>query len=145
MSIWLNFGGPWNGKCWYILWSLGIFYGKLVSFKTIWYILSLFGIYFSRFGMCQVSTKNAQYLTIPFHRQQLWILARIIIFVRLGRTSLQKKIIGRFSWKPILIIYVPTWVLWLLFFGFAIVKNDTFLKKTNVMITFPAKSAGHIF
>jgi hypothetical protein len=30
IPIWLNFGGPYKGKCWYILWSFGIFYGHLV-------------------------------------------------------------------------------------------------------------------
>jgi hypothetical protein len=28
--IWVNFGDPLNGKCWYILWPFGIFYGHLV-------------------------------------------------------------------------------------------------------------------
>jgi hypothetical protein len=25
IPIWVNFGGPWNGKYWYILWPFGIF------------------------------------------------------------------------------------------------------------------------
>jgi hypothetical protein len=29
-QIWVIFGGPWNGKCWYILWSFGIIFGRLV-------------------------------------------------------------------------------------------------------------------
>jgi hypothetical protein len=29
-QIWVNFGGPLNGKCWYILCSFGIFYVYLV-------------------------------------------------------------------------------------------------------------------
>jgi hypothetical protein len=28
--IWANFGGPWNGEGWYILWPVGTFYGHLV-------------------------------------------------------------------------------------------------------------------
>jgi hypothetical protein len=27
IPIWINFGEPWNGKCWYILIPFGIFYG----------------------------------------------------------------------------------------------------------------------
>jgi hypothetical protein len=38
IPIWVNIGGPWNGKVWYtysvdiwnILWTFGIFYGRLV-------------------------------------------------------------------------------------------------------------------
>jgi hypothetical protein len=36
--IWVNFGGPENGKCWYILGSLRIFYGHLV------YLLAIFSL-----------------------------------------------------------------------------------------------------
>jgi hypothetical protein len=37
IPIWVNFEGPWNGECWYVLvtWNnlrpFGIFYGQLVS------------------------------------------------------------------------------------------------------------------
>jgi hypothetical protein len=30
IQIWVNFGGTWNGKCWYIWWPFGIFEGHLV-------------------------------------------------------------------------------------------------------------------
>jgi hypothetical protein len=30
IPIWVNFGGPWNGKCWYILGPYGIFYSHLL-------------------------------------------------------------------------------------------------------------------
>jgi hypothetical protein len=36
-TIWLNFGGPWSGKFWYILIRFGIF-------TAIWYNLLPFGI-----------------------------------------------------------------------------------------------------
>jgi hypothetical protein len=52
IPIWVYFGGPWIGKCWHILLPFGIFYGHLVYFMTIWYILWLFGIYFLSFGSC---------------------------------------------------------------------------------------------
>jgi hypothetical protein len=35
IPLWVNFGGPWNGKCWYILWPFGIFHGRLVHFMAI--------------------------------------------------------------------------------------------------------------
>jgi hypothetical protein len=47
------FGGSWNGKCWYILWSFGIFYNHssyvVMAFGYfLWslgrYILSRYGI-----------------------------------------------------------------------------------------------------
>jgi hypothetical protein len=45
IQIWVNFGGSCNGRCWYILWTFGPFYGHLVHFTDIWYILCLFGIF----------------------------------------------------------------------------------------------------
>jgi hypothetical protein len=51
IPIWVNFGGPWNGKMLLyfmticnILWRFGLFYGDLVYFMAIWYILWRFGI-----------------------------------------------------------------------------------------------------
>jgi hypothetical protein len=41
IPIWVNFGGPWIGKCWYIfaVWNIlrtfGIFYDRLVHFVLI--------------------------------------------------------------------------------------------------------------
>jgi hypothetical protein len=51
--IWVNFGGPWNRKCWYSLCPYGIFYGQLVYvtygrlvwFVVIWYSFSQFGMF----------------------------------------------------------------------------------------------------
>jgi hypothetical protein len=31
VQIWVNFGGPWNGKGWYILWSIVVYYSHLCS------------------------------------------------------------------------------------------------------------------
>jgi hypothetical protein len=60
LRILVNFGGPYNGKCRYILWLFGIFYmyGHLVYFMTIrnvaliWYIFPRFGI------LCQEKSGN---------------------------------------------------------------------------------------
>jgi hypothetical protein len=35
IPIWVNFGGPWNGKGWYILNTFGKHYGQLVHFMDI--------------------------------------------------------------------------------------------------------------
>jgi hypothetical protein len=35
IQIWVNFAGFCNGKCWYILWTLGPFYGLLLYFMVI--------------------------------------------------------------------------------------------------------------
>jgi hypothetical protein len=43
ITIWVNFGLPWNGKCWNILCPFGIFYNHLEYFITIWNILRSFG------------------------------------------------------------------------------------------------------
>jgi hypothetical protein len=44
-AIWSKFVAVW-----YILWSIGIFCGRLVYFVVIWYILWSFGVFFVRFG-----------------------------------------------------------------------------------------------
>jgi hypothetical protein len=50
LPIWVNFGGPWNGKCWHIFCPIGIFNGYLIYFRVIWYILwSFLYIYFPPF------------------------------------------------------------------------------------------------
>jgi hypothetical protein len=39
IPIWVYFGGPWNGKCWYVLCPFGIFYGHVVhAMVMFWYI-----------------------------------------------------------------------------------------------------------
>jgi hypothetical protein len=38
IPVWVNFGRSCNGRCYYILWPLDIFYGQLVNFMTIWYV-----------------------------------------------------------------------------------------------------------
>jgi hypothetical protein len=44
IPVWVNFGGSRNERCLSILLPFGLFYGHLVCFKVIWYILWLFGI-----------------------------------------------------------------------------------------------------
>jgi hypothetical protein len=59
IPIWVNFVGSYIGKCLYILWPFGIFYGDLRHFRTIWYSLYSFGTFFSGFGtMCEERSGN---------------------------------------------------------------------------------------
>jgi hypothetical protein len=46
IPIWVNFWGPSNEKCLYILWSVGIFYGHLVKFMAVCYSLWSLCIFF---------------------------------------------------------------------------------------------------
>jgi hypothetical protein len=46
IPILVYFEGPWNGKCWYILWQVGLFYGHWVYLVAIWFILWSFGTFF---------------------------------------------------------------------------------------------------
>jgi hypothetical protein len=39
IQIWVNFGGSCDGRWWYILWTLGPFYGLLLYFMDLWYSL----------------------------------------------------------------------------------------------------------
>jgi hypothetical protein len=68
MSIWVNFGGGYLiGNCSYMLWSLGIFYGDLGYFMTIWYILYSVGMYnFSCFGIMYQEKYGNPGLRVPF-------------------------------------------------------------------------------
>jgi hypothetical protein len=43
IPIWVNFGGPCVGRCWYILLTFGQFSRHLVYFMAIWYSFPLFG------------------------------------------------------------------------------------------------------
>jgi hypothetical protein len=52
IQIWVNFEGPYIGKCWYILWSFGIVYGHLRCFVSIGYILCSFGTFFPVLVSC---------------------------------------------------------------------------------------------
>jgi hypothetical protein len=51
------FGVSWNGRSWYILWSLNLFYSHLVYFMSIWYILWYLGIFF-HVSICCTTMKN---------------------------------------------------------------------------------------
>jgi hypothetical protein len=57
---WVNFGGSCNGRCWYILWTIGKFYSHLVNFVAIWYIVSRFGM------LHQEKSGNPGALTLVF-------------------------------------------------------------------------------
>jgi hypothetical protein len=46
IPIGVNFGGSYNGRCWYIIWPFGPFYGYLVYFMALWPILWLFGPFY---------------------------------------------------------------------------------------------------
>jgi hypothetical protein len=52
IQIWVNFGGSCNGRWRHILWTFGPFYGLLLYFMDIWYIVAGGNlVYFSRFGI----------------------------------------------------------------------------------------------
>jgi hypothetical protein len=69
IQIWVNFVGSWNGMCWYILWTLGPFYG-------LCYILWTFGIvhfnlvYFSCFGILYQEKSGNPALAHCAHREK---------------------------------------------------------------------------
>jgi hypothetical protein len=46
IPIWVYFWGPYIGKCWYILWTLRIFYKHFGNLVTIWYISCWWGTFF---------------------------------------------------------------------------------------------------
>jgi hypothetical protein len=45
IPIWVNFGGPDNGRCWYILWRFSLFCGNLVSYVDFYgHFISFFPV-----------------------------------------------------------------------------------------------------
>jgi hypothetical protein len=46
IPIWINFGGSYNERCWYILGPFGLFQGHLVYFEAVLSTLWPFGIFF---------------------------------------------------------------------------------------------------
>jgi hypothetical protein len=58
IPIWVNFGVPWNGKGWYMLWPFGIYLGHLVYFWSFGSLVANLFI-FHRFGkLCQEKSGN---------------------------------------------------------------------------------------
>jgi hypothetical protein len=51
-QIWVIFGGSCKGRCWYILWTLGPFFGLLLYFMDIWYSLWKIGIFIPVLVFC---------------------------------------------------------------------------------------------
>jgi hypothetical protein len=44
IQIWVKFGGSCNGRCWYILWICGPFYGILKYFMDLWHSWYIFSV-----------------------------------------------------------------------------------------------------
>jgi hypothetical protein len=71
IPLWVNFGGPCNGKSCFILRPFGLFYGNLKHFMAIGYILWSFGIFFPVLVFC--TKKNLATLLPP-----PWLVALLI-------------------------------------------------------------------
>jgi hypothetical protein len=69
IPIWVNFGGPCKGRCWYISWPFGLIYCHLGYFKVIWYI-------FCRFGMLYREKSGIPCEHSGFSK--LWYLPRLV-------------------------------------------------------------------
>jgi hypothetical protein len=71
IPVWVNFRGSCNGRCWYILLRLGPFYGHLIHFTTICYILWQSGIFFPRFGKSHQEKSGN-----PASQRLFWLLLK---------------------------------------------------------------------
>jgi hypothetical protein len=81
IPLWVNFGAVCNGRFWYIfghvayftanlciLWSFGIFCGRLVYFVVVWYIFPRFGLlYQEKSGNPDPSAPLHTYLVNKWH------------------------------------------------------------------------------
>jgi hypothetical protein len=70
IPILVKFGGPWNGKCRYIIWPFGILFGHLVYVISILYILWTFGIFFRRLGILYQVKSGSPAHTICHHSRK---------------------------------------------------------------------------
>jgi hypothetical protein len=80
IPIWVNFGGPQIGKCLYIKWPLGVFFGDLGYFMTICYVLYSFGTFFPVWVSC--TKKN---LATLFTIAHIWMTQQngnFVVFFR---------------------------------------------------------------
>jgi hypothetical protein len=78
IPILVNLGGFCIGRCWYILWTLGPIYGRLVYFEAIWYILWLFGIFFPFWYVVPRKIWHPCFLFAPFFTQFWFFLERLL-------------------------------------------------------------------
>jgi hypothetical protein len=72
IPIWINFGGSYNWRCWYILWPLGLFYGRLVFLCHLWWFVT----YFSHFGMLyreKSGNPTEMPLQLAIHLNGFWL------------------------------------------------------------------------
>jgi hypothetical protein len=98
IPIWVNFGGPLNGKGWYVLRSVGIFYNRLVYVMAIWYIFWQFGklgilgilVYFLVFWYISP-------VLVCFTKQNLATLLGEISFVSIGQVVKVQSRVTRFG------------------------------------------------
>jgi hypothetical protein len=62
IQIWVNFGRSCNGRCFVFLGPFWLFYGQMVHFMVIWYILLSFGIFLPVLVYC--TEKNLATLSV---------------------------------------------------------------------------------
>jgi hypothetical protein len=112
IPIWVNFGGPWNGKRWYILWPFGIVYCHWVWIMAVWYSFCPFGTFWYVCTEKNLATLNGAwdwnwslagmatewYATDRTRSENGWTLEQ---GDQIGRTSAQRVIIyfGQFFRK----------------------------------------------
>jgi hypothetical protein len=74
IPIWVNFGGPWNGKVWYSLWQFEIY------ITAIWYILWPFGnlaAIWCNFPLFWVHCVKKNLATLFSHRIDFFIVTEL--------------------------------------------------------------------
>jgi hypothetical protein len=86
IQICVNFGSSCNGRCWYMLWPFGIFFGHLVYFLVIWFIFWSFGMYI--FVIWYISWSFGIFLVIWY------IFCHLVYFFPLGY------VVTRKIWQP---------------------------------------------
>jgi hypothetical protein len=75
LAILASFGGPCNGRYLYVfLWQSGVFYGHMVYFVAIWYILCVFGTFFPVLVCCD---KNNLAIRVQWTKQSEEIVEHI--------------------------------------------------------------------
>jgi hypothetical protein len=68
IPIWVNFGGPWNGKGWYILWPFGILRSFVIFYGDLVFQLQ-FGIFSPILVYCVKKNLATLFLTLATHKK----------------------------------------------------------------------------
>jgi hypothetical protein len=95
IPVWVNFGGPCNGRCWYILWTFGIFF-SILACCTKKYLATLLRATYLRLSnffrnrplqSVILGFRFLQFVLISAHLSQLYLMESVTFVLSLKINS----------------------------------------------------------